>query len=129
MILEIYNSFRAMPLWVQAWVALILAPVNMASLYFYSEPAGLWIAFLANIAMMMNLPVMLYDRGFSKMMAIPHLVPWTILVLWIFFYRPEAAGNYDIYLTILLTVDTISLLFDFPDAIKWLNGERTPAGK
>ncbi len=129
MVLEIYNSFRAMPLWVQAWVALILVPVNMASLYFYSEPAGLWIAFLAIGAMVMNLPVMLYDRGFSKMMAIPHLVPWTILVLWIFFYRPEASGNYDIYLTILLTVDTISLLFDFPDAIKWLNDERTPAGK
>ena len=129
MILEIWNSFRALPLWVQIWVAVILVPINMISLYFYNEPQGLWIAFLANIAMLLNLPVMLKDRGFSKLMAIPHLIPWTILVVWIFFFRPEVGGSFDVYLTILLVVNTISLAFDYPDAVKWWRGEREPAGK
>ncbi len=129
MIMQIWKSFRTMPLWVQIWVAVILVPVNMASLLFLDEPSGLWIAFLANIAMMLNLPVMLYDRGFSKLMAFPHLIPWTILVAWLLFARPEATGAYDTYLWLLFVVDAISLAFDFPDAVKWWRGERMPAGR
>ncbi len=129
MIVEIWKSFRSLPMWVQLWVAIILVPVNMASLYFISEPYGLWIAFLANIAMMLNTPVMLYDRGFSKLMAFPHLLPWTILVGWIIFARPVGTGNYDTYLTVLLVVNLISLAFDYPDAGKWVRGDRKPAGK
>jgi hypothetical protein len=101
----------------------------MASLLFVNLPAGIWIALLANVAMMLNLPVMLYDRGFSKLMAFPHLLPWTVLVVWLMFARPQADGLYDIYLWILLVVDIISLIFDYPDAYKWWRGERSPAGK
>lgn len=127
MILEIWKSFRSMPAWVQIWVAFILAPVNMASLAFLNEPSGLWIAFLANIAMMMNMPVMLYDRGFSKMMALPHLLPWTILVIWLMVARPIGSDIYNSYLTILLVINTISLLFDYPDALHWKRGDRQPS--
>ncbi len=128
-LLEIYNSFRALPVWVQIWVFFLLVPINMASLAFVFAPMGVWIAFLANIAMLMNLPVMLRDRGFSKFMALPHLLPWTILVTWLLFWRPEATGAYDIYLWILLVTDLVSLAFDYPDAVKWYKGDRTPAGR
>lgn len=127
--LDCWMSFRALPTWVQIWVAFLLMPINMASLYFIYEPGGMWVAFLANIAMMMNIPVMFYDRGFSKLMAIPHLVPWTILVILIAFYRPEASGIYNTYLTILLVANSISLLFDYPDSIVWLRGNRAVAGR
>ena len=129
MIMEIWKSYRALPGWVQIWVAFILAPINMASLFFINEPMGLWVAFLANIAMMLNLPVMLYDRGFSKLMAIPHLIPWTILVVWIFIARPTGSTNYDLYLSVLLVINLISLAFDYPDALKWWKGDRLPSGK
>ena len=125
--MEIYGSFRALPGWVQIWVMFILMPINMFSLYFYNQPSGMLIAFLANIGMMLNLPVMIKDRGFSKMMALPHLIPWTILVAILVFNRPEASGLYATYLWILLGTNTISLLFDYPDAIKWLHGDRKPA--
>ena len=124
-----WNSFRALPGWVQIWVALILAPVNMASLFFIHEPMGLWVAFLANIAMLLNLPVLLVERGFSKLMAFPHIIPWTILVIIILFYRPQATGLYDTYLWVLLGVNIISLIFDYPDAIAWWKGERKVAGR
>ncbi|MEE9374754.1 MAG: hypothetical protein V3V04_00295, partial [Rhizobiaceae bacterium] len=101
-LMDCWKSFRALPAWVQIWVMFLLMPINMASILFISEPKGLLIAFLANIAMMLNLPVMLYDRGFSKLMAVPHLIPWTILVAILIFYRPEASGMYDTYLTVLL---------------------------
>jgi len=125
--LDIWRSFDALPVWVQIWVALILVPVNMASLFFINQPTGFWIAFLAIIAMMLNLPAMIYDRGFSKLMAFPHLLPWTILVGILLFARPEATGAYSIYLWVLLCTNTISLAFDYPDALKWIKGDREPA--
>lgn len=125
--MDIWGSFCALPGWVQIWVALILVPINMASLLFINQPMGLWVAFLANIAMMLNLPVMFYDRGFSKLMAVPHLIPWTILVGILLFARPEAPGTYSIYLWVLLGVNTVSLAFDYPDALKWIKGNRAPA--
>lgn len=128
-VVDIWSSFRAMPGWVQIWVAFVLVPVNMASLLFIGQPMGLLIAFLANIAMMLNLPVMIYDRGFSKMMALPHLIPWTLLVGIIVLARPEATGLYDRYLSVLLAVNLISLLFDYPDARKWMSGDRAVAGR
>ena len=128
-IMDIWRSFRAMPGWVQLWVALILVPVNMASLLFLGEPGGLLVAVLANIGYMPNLPVMLLDRGFSKRMALPHLVPWTLLVALLLFARPEATGGFAIYLWVLLIVDAVSLLIDYPDALKWLRGDRHVAGR
>jgi hypothetical protein len=128
-VVDIWTSLRALPGWVQIWAFLILMPVNMASLFFINEPMGIWVAVLANIAMMMNMPVMLHDRGFSKMMGIPHLIPWTILAGILIFNRPEATGLYDTYLWVLLGTNVISLIFDFPDAAKWFHGDRTPAGR
>ena len=127
MLAEIWKSFRALPAWVQIWVAFLLVPINMAAMFFLNEPSGVWIAVLAIGAMMLNLPIMLHDRGFSKMMALPHLVPWTILVLWIALARPVGSAAYDIYLWVLLVTNVISLAFDYPDAAKWLHGDRTPA--
>lgn len=128
MIMQIWKSFRSMPAWVQVWVAFILVPINMASLFFIQEPGGLLITFLANIGMMLNMPVMIMDKGFSKAMALPHIIPWTILIGMLFLNRPEAVGNYDIYLTVLLVTNMISLAFDYPDALKWLGGDRKVSG-
>lgn len=126
-LVDIYQSYRRMPTWVQIWVLFILVPVNMTSLLFVSEPMGLWIAILAVGAMLLNVPIMLFDRGFSKMMALPHLLPWTLLVGILLFTRPEAGGAFSTYLWLLLAIDLISLGFDYPDAMKWLKGDRSAA--
>ena len=127
MLIKIWKSFRAMPAWVQIWVALLLVPINMTSIFFVDQPSAVLISVLAIGAMVLNLPVMIYDRGFSKLMAFPHLIPWTILVAWIVFARPVGSDAYGTYLWILLVTDVISLGFDYPDAVKWWKGDRKPA--
>jgi len=126
---EIWNSFRATPGWVQVWMVFLLMPINMASVFFINEPKGMLIAFLANIGMLLNIPVMFYDRGMSKLMSIPHLLPWTVLVLLIIFRRPEATGLYSTFLWALLVINLISLAFDYGDALKWLKGDRAIASR
>jgi len=124
---EIWNSFRAIPVWVQAWIVLVLMPINVASLFFLNEPMGLLIAILANVGMLLNIPVMIYDRGVSKLMSIPHLLPWSALVVVILFFRPDATGIYGVFLWGILIINLISLTFDYVDAWKWIKGDRAIA--
>jgi len=128
LILDIWNSFRSLPLWLQIWVALILAPTNMASVLFIDQPTGMVIAFLAVIGIAPNIAVILYERGFSKLMAFPHLLPWLILISILLFNRPDGTPQYEIFLWALLIANSISLLFDFPDAYKWWRGDKKIAG-
>ena len=104
-------------------------PVNMASLFFLGEPMGVKIAFFTNIALLLNLPILLIDRGFSKRLAIPHLLPWTVLIGVLIFNRPVATGLYGPYLWLLLIVNMTSLAFDYPDTIQWMKGNRAIAIK
>lgn len=121
---DLWHNYRALPFWVQIWVFGILVPVNAASIFFVAEPSGVWIAFFAIVAMLINVPVMIVERGFSKTMALSHLPLWTPLVIWLIVARPDGSPAYQMYLWILLVVDLISLAFDYPDAWRWWKGER-----
>ena len=126
MILDIWQSYRRLPLWVQLWVALILVPVNAASLVFWGAPMGAWLAVMAIGAMLLNGVIMLFERGFSKMMALPHVLIWTplvLLTLWLL-AKGDLAAGYARYLMFLLAVDLFSLALDYADTVKWLKGER-----
>ena len=124
LVADIWTSFRSQVLWVQLWMAFILVPANLASLAFLDQPLGGLVAFLAVIGMAPNVVIMFVERGFGKTMAIPHLLPWTALVLLILFARPEGSAAYATYLWIVLVVDVISLLFDYPESWQWLQERR-----
>lgn len=127
MVLDIWNSFRHLPLWVQIWVAIILVPVNIAALFFVFEPYGLLVAALANGGMLPNLGIMVWERGFSATMALPHVVIWTplvLLVIWMILTDVTDDPAYRTFLWVLLVVDTLSLVFDFNDARKWMKSRR-----
>jgi len=128
MIAAIWYSYRRLPLWVQLWVALILVPVNAASLAFVAQPGGAWLAAMAVGAMLCNGVLMLIERGFSRAMALPHVLIWTPmlgLVLWLL--AQDIPAGYRAYLLILLAVDVISLILDVIDTRRWLSGDREVA--
>lgn len=125
LITDIWKSYRTLPFWVQIWVFGILVPVNAFSIVFVMQPSGAWIAFLAIVAMLINVPIMIIERDFTKTMAISHIPLWTTLVVWLIFDRPQGAPAYETYLLVLLGVDLISLGFDYPDAWKWWKERRS----
>ena len=121
---EVWTSFRNIPLWVQLWMVFWLVPINAASLLFWQEENGLWVALLANIAMLLNLPVMAYERRISRTMALPHLPFWTPLVVLILWMTPDLSTTYGVYLWVLAATNSLSLVFDYADAVRWFNGDR-----
>jgi hypothetical protein len=130
MIKDIYSSFRLLPTWVQIWIALILVPVNAASIFFTSHPYGPVVALLAIFGMAANLIPMVRDREFGSIMALPHLLLWTPLVFIVLFgaLPNTPSSGFRTYLFILLIVNIISLAFDYPDAWKWYRkSKNTPS--
>lgn len=123
-IFQVYQSFRALPGWVQAWMMFWLVPVNLASLLFLQEPHGILIAVLANVAMLLNVPVMFLERRMSRTMALPHLPFWTPLVIYILWVAPDIGTVYGKYLWLLAATNLVSLAFDYADAVRWLKGDR-----
>lgn len=128
-LIDIWQSFRRMPTWVQIWVALILMPVNLAALAFLAEPNGGWIATIAVLGMAWNMPFLFGQRGFGKVMALPHVVLWTPAVLLALATLTSGAisAGFATFLIIFVIVDVISLAFDYKDSIDWYRGDRAIA--
>lgn len=129
-IAEIWSSFRRLPVWVQLWVAVILVPVNAASIFFLTAPGGTWVAMLAIGGMLPNLLIMLVERGLSRLMALPHILIWTPLAVFAGGLVADTIlvdGSWRIYLIVLLAVDLTSLVFDIADFRRWWKGDRAIA--
>ncbi len=132
MIGDIWRSFRALPLWVQVWVALWLVPMNTLGFAFLPHPLAWLAGGLGVLAMLPNLAILVWERGFSKAMAFPHIPVWTVLVIWLLVVLtgPEAPGGaFGVFLWALLVTDAISLAFDYRDAWAWWKGDRKVAGR
>lgn len=126
----IVQSFMRLPLWVQIWVAIWLFPMNLGGLFFLDDPVGRWCAVLGIVGMAPNMIIMWRQRGLSKAMAFPHLIPWTILVIWLALVlsgETPPAGAVFHYAWAMLATNTISLIFDYRDAWQWWNGDRETA--
>lgn len=119
-LIRIRQSFFALPLWVQIWMMFILGPVNLATLVFLNQPAGVLIAVLALSGMSLTVAIVITTGGFSKLAAAGHVLPWTPLVLMLIFAKPDGTPLYQGFLTVLLVINVISLAFDFNDLRIWL---------
>lgn len=126
-----HHSFHALPFWVRLWVAGILIPVNVLPFLMLDTETGRWAALAAVLVVVTNLPIMLIERGMSRLMSVPHLIAWIPLLVWLllrFAADPPLAG-YELALAITLAaVNGLSLLFDLLDSLRWLRGERAVPG-
>ena len=112
---RVRQSFFALPTWVQIWMMFILGPVNLATLAFLNQPAGVLIAALALSGMILTVAIVIATGGFSKLAAAGHVLPWTPLVWILIVAKPDGTAVYQAFLTALLVINLISLAFDFND--------------
>lgn len=127
-----WHSFRALPVWVQIWVGGILVPVNAASFALLDTWSGRATAIAALVVVASNLPIMLWARGMSRLMSLPHLFIWGPLEILLLWHMRQAAGGMAeleaAYVGLVLVVNGISLIFDALDSWRWLKGERGVPG-
>jgi hypothetical protein len=123
---RIWQSFRRLPLWVQLWLAIILIPVNLFSLLLLEHASGQLIAVAALLVLGSNTVLLYLQGGFSRLMALPHLLVWGPLQIFLLVYLMDAAADTRefVYLCVLLAVNGISLAFDLLDSWRWFQGGR-----
>lgn len=126
--LNLWQSFRRLPLWVQLWMAAILLPVNLASLLLLHYSSSQWIALSAFIVVASNMLLMYTNGGFSRLLAVPHLLIWGPLQVILLMYLAQSRGPLTsgevLYVSLVLVVNGISLVFDLIDTWRWIKGER-----
>ena len=131
----VWISWRALPVWVQVWVAGVLVPVNTAAFFLTGTWTGMAAAIAAIFVVVTNIPIMLYEGGMSRLMAVPHLFAWIPLSIFIvgrlqnLFGGPVMGKTEFIFALLLLVVNGISLVFDAIDTVRWCRGERDIPGQ
>ncbi len=84
--LRILKSNFALPVWVIVWIYGFLVPANFSGLLFLEYESGIWVAILGAGAIVINVGILFLNGGFSKVLAISHLVLW-IPLQFILLYR------------------------------------------
>jgi len=123
---RLWQSFRRLPVWVQLWMAAILLPANLLSLFLLDYPSARMIALAALLALGSNMLLMYWYAGFTRLMAMPHLLVWGPLQVMLLMYLMASTPTADevMYIGLVLAVNGISLYFDALDSWRWLQGER-----
>lgn len=123
---SLWQSFRRLLLWVQLWMAAILLPANLLSLFLLQYPGARMVAIAAVLALGSNMLLMYGYAGFTRLMALPHLLVWGPLQVMLLMYLMANTPTADevMYICLVLAVNGISLLFDALDSWRWLQGER-----
>ena len=117
------TRFRLVPrLWLIALVA-----VNMTSLYFIdtTEARVVFGALVISIIIMTNIYLRL---GFVRMLGLGHIL-WIPMVLWLctrLIQTPPLDSTLKYWLLIVIVMNTISLVFDAVDVVRYIKGERAP---
>jgi hypothetical protein len=126
------------PLWLQAWVGVLMA-VNLAALLFVArreaggwkvrwEPVAILVSFFA-AAMMMDA---LYAAvGYVRLLGLAHLVFWGPVWGWILWHRSQYSTRnaFGVYLHAYLVIAGISLAIDALDVVRYLLGDGDLLGR
>lgn len=128
---RILASMLGLPRWVQGWMA-ILFGMNMASFAFLDTRVGMWTAAAFAVVASLNMTLMFFQGGLTRLLSFPHfvwlpLMPYLLLNL--YGVEPLPPGNLRTFATGLLFVNSISLVFDTLEAIRWIRGGREVLGQ
>lgn len=127
---RIFRSLFALPVWVIIWMLVILIPANLSGLFFLDTVSGRWIAGLGGGALAINTVLVLMNGGFSRVLAIPHVIMWGALeILLIYRIFSESMASIEFQLTLVVVIiNGVSLIFDVIDTRRWYIGERDVIG-
>ncbi|MGY3436438.1 MULTISPECIES: hypothetical protein [unclassified Marinovum] len=120
---NIWRSIVALPVAIKLWLV-VLVGTNMASLFFLGQPSAGLVVALVFAGFALTTLIVLVSGGFTRWAGVGHIIAWGPLVALITFARPEGPDEYQFFLTLLLVVITVPLLFDFNDFRLWLAGDR-----
>ena len=120
------KTMFSLPVPSRIWLGLLMM-INMAvPLVFIKTPEGI-MTILAAMAGVITMTMLYKAKGFVRLMGLGH-VYWVPLVIW-FWMRLELAPSGSLFyywMWSIIVLNTISIVIDTIDIVRYIKGERTP---
>ena len=120
---ELMQQSDAQPLLLSLWLDWLIFINLVPPLFFIRHLQARWVLYATLIMLALNFPLSLMF-GFSKILALPHILVWTPLIAYLAYQwkynllpeRPLLKG----WILLLMITNLISLVFDFRDGFQYL---------
>ncbi len=124
--MDFMKTMFSLPVHVRLWLGLLMM-INMAvPLAFITTPEGI-VTILAAIAGVITMTMLFQAKGFVRLMGLGHIY-WVPLVIW-FWTRLELAppgSLFRYWMWSIIILNTISIVIDTLDIVRYIKGERAP---
>lgn len=125
--IDFFRTLLLMPRHWVAWVGLLMTANMVAPLFFIDtlEAQVVLAAMMAGAAIQMAIFKM---KGFVRLLGIGHLL-WVPMVMWLAvgFDSERLASPFGLWVAAVMILNSVSLMIDGVDVIRYIKGERTPA--
>ncbi len=120
------RSILKMPLPWLVWVMLLVL-VNFLVPLFYIQTLEAKLAIVAVLSGAVIQSFIHSKLGFVRLLGLGHIL-WIPLVIWLGFRLSDVGleNPFGIWLTSLVLINTVSLVIDVIDVIRFISGERSP---
>ena len=110
-----------------AWLQLLIL-VNMVIPLFFLRSIEAQVTFACIVLGMMIGVTIFKVQGFTRLMGLMHL-PWLFLIIFLLgrLGQTPASGFFGIWIRVVILLNSISLIFDVIDVIKYAAGDRKPS--
>ena len=119
------------PAWVAIWINILLIggmvlPLTLA----FWKPTRLTALYslIASIISVGGIMFLYQQMGYVKLLGLAHIVAWTPLAvhLWLKMRAQDVTRAPRVIIGVVLATITVSLIFDYVDAIRYIAGDRMP---
>ncbi len=109
-----------------AWISLLLAANMVGSLLFINTLEG-QVVLAALVAGALTQMALFAAKGFVRLLGIGHVF-WVPLIPWLWSRLDEGppSGPFGYWVTAVMILNSMSLLIDVTDVVRYMRGERTP---
>jgi hypothetical protein len=118
----IVNIFKMPVMW-WPWMA-GLPLVNLSSIFFLPRKEA-WVVLVTGLLAATIMTVLHAMLGYVRLVGVGHFV-WIPMLIWLAFRLNHIPGGtiFYVWIVTLITMDTVSLLIDISDLVRYLRGNR-----
>jgi len=125
-IMNFIKTMLIMPIHWQAWLG-VLVGVNIVAPLFFIHTLEAQVVLVMGIGGLVIMSVIFSMKGFVRLMGIGH-IGWLPLVFWLGMKLEHVPADsaFGYWLIAVIVLDSLSLIIDTADVLRYVKGERQP---
>ncbi len=124
--MNLTRTMMIMPIHWQIWLG-VLVSANIIVPFFFIHTREAQVVLATGIVGLMIMSVIFSEKGFVRLLGIGH-IGWLPLVFWLWTRLDHAPADsiFGYWLMAVIVLDSLSLIIDTIDVLRYVKGERTP---